>query len=225
VSLTSPLVADGVTRRFSGPDGPVLAVDDVTLSVPRGSTTAIVGPSGSGKSTLLQLLAALDRPDAGTVEIDGTDIATLADRELSRLRRQSIGFVFQSFNLVSSLDARANIMLPLELDGRRPDAERFDLLVEALGIADRLHHRPGQLSGGQQQRVAVARALLPAPAVVLADEPTGSLDAASAARLLDLLTSTADELDQTLLIVTHDDAVASRADQVWTMTDGRLTVA
>jgi len=217
------LRAEDVRKSFTSPDGTrIPAVDGVSLAVPRGAMAAIMGPSGSGKSTLLHLLAGLDRPDSGTIRIGDTDITRLRDRELTRLRRSHVGFVFQAFNLLPQLTARQNITLPLELDRKRVDASRVDALAEALGIRDRLDHRPGQLSGGQQQRVAIARALLPAPDVVVADEPTGALDSRSGEELLRILRDAVDRRGQTVLIVTHDERVAGWADHRFVISDGRL---
>jgi len=231
----SPVVAEGLRRAFSAHDGtsgrgrrrpsgePVVAVDDVAFEARRGAITAITGRSGSGKSTLLQLLAGLDRPDAGRVWVAGTEITGLGDRRLAAVRRRSIGFVFQSFNLVASLSARDNIALPMELDGRSVAADRLEELAALLGIADRLDHLPAQLSGGQQQRVAVARAVLAEPAVIFADEPTGALDRESADALLGLFRALAHERGQTLIVVTHDPAVAASADDAYVMDRGRLS--
>lgn len=199
-----------------------MAVDDVSVTVARGTMTAVSGPSGSGKSTLLMLLAGLDRPDAGSVHIGGVEITGLRDRDLTRLRRTRVGFVFQSFNLLPQLTARENIVLPLELARVRVDADRVDALADALGIRERLGHRPSELSGGQQQRVAIARALLPAPDVVIADEPTGALDSQAAMDLMRILREAVDIRRQTVLLVTHDDRAAAWADERWTMRDGRL---
>jgi putative ABC transport system ATP-binding protein len=216
------VVAEGLRKTFRGPQGEIVALDGVSFAARAGQLTAITGASGSGKSTLLQLLAGLDRADAGTITISGHDITRLGDRALSRLRRRQMGFVFQSFNLIGSMTARENIALPVGLDGRTVDESRLAHLVELLGIADRLDHYPGQLSGGQQQRVAVARALLPDPDVVFADEPTGALDPESAAALARLLVSLAHDLGQCVVIVTHDPSVAALADRDFRMSAGRL---
>ncbi len=200
----------------------VRALDGVDLQVPSGSFTAVMGPSGSGKSTLLHCLAGLDRPTSGAVRIGGTDLAALKDKELTRLRRDQVGFVFQAFNLVPTLTAEENILLPLRLGRRDPDADWMDSVVTSLGLADRLGHRPAELSGGQQQRVAVARALITRPQLVFGDEPTGNLDRASGTELLTLLRRSVDELGQTIVMVTHDPGAAANADRVWFLADGRV---
>ncbi|MFT4298833.1 MAG: ABC transporter ATP-binding protein [Aeromicrobium sp.] len=221
---TPALEAIGVHKAFAAPDGQaVRAVQGVDLKVERGSMTAIMGPSGSGKSTLLNLLAGLDRPDSGTIRLGDVDITRLRDRALTRLRRTHVGFVFQSFNLLPQLTARQNIVLPLQLARLPIDHDLLDELTGALGIANRLEHRPGQLSGGQQQRVAVVRALLPRPAIVVADEPTGALDSASGSELLGMLRQAVDTHRQSVLLVTHDHGIAAWADYRLTMSDGRLT--
>jgi putative ABC transport system ATP-binding protein len=200
----------------------VRALDNVSVELPSGRFTAIMGPSGSGKSTLMHCLAGLDRPTSGTVVIDGTDLAGLDDGELTELRRDNVGFVFQFFNLLPVLDARENVLLPLKLAGRDADQARFDRLIDAVGLADRLDHRPAELSGGQQQRVAIARALLSEPAVVFADEPTGNLDSHSSEEVLGLLRTAVDEFSQTVVMVTHDPVAAAIADRVLVLVDGRI---
>lgn len=205
---------DGETR--------VVALDHVGIEFPTGRFTTIMGASGSGKSTLLQCAAALDDLTSGRVFVGDVDISDLSDRDRCRLRRTDIGFVFQSFNLVPTLTARENITLPLDL-GRRPfDDQWFTHVVESVGIAERLRHRPHELSGGQQQRVAVARALLARPAVIFADEPTGNLDRRSGRDVLELLRRTVDEFGQTVVMVTHDPVAAAVSDEVVVMADGRL---
>jgi putative ABC transport system ATP-binding protein len=211
-----------LSRTFGEGDAAVHALTDVSVDFPTGGFTAIMGPSGSGKSTLMHLLAGLDSPTSGTVAVDGTELSGLKDGELTRLRRDKLGFVFQGFNLVPVLDAEENILLPLTLAGREPDREWFDLLVATVGITDRLTHRPSELSGGQQQRVAVARALIHKPAVVFADEPTGNLDSKASADLLELLRRAADEFGQTIVMVTHDANAASYADRLIVLVDGRI---
>ena len=182
-----PIVsATDLSRVFGEGEAAVRALDEVTVDLPKGRLAAIMGPSGSGKSTLMHCLAGLDRPTSGSVVIDGVDLGGLDDAELTELRRDKVGFVFQFFNLLPVLDARENILLPLKLAGRKPDEERFRSLVDAVGLGDRLDHRPAQLSGGQQQRVAIARALMSEPAVVFADEPTGNLDSRSSEEVLGL---------------------------------------
>jgi putative ABC transport system ATP-binding protein len=182
----------------------------------------VLGPSGSGKSTLLHLLAGLDTPDAGAVHIAGEDITRMSDKELTRLRRKHIGFVFQSFNLLPTLSAEENVLLPLSIAGRRPEPHVVDELLTRMGLAERRDHKPAQLSGGQQQRVAVARALIATPTVLFADEPTGNLDSAAGADVLDLLRSAVDEDGQTTVMVTHDARAAATADRVLFLADGRV---
>jgi putative ABC transport system ATP-binding protein len=181
-----------------------------------------MGPSGSGKSTLMHILAGLDRPTSGTVTLDGVELGTLDDRALTLLRRERVGFIFQTFNLLPILDARENILLPLSIAGRSVDDAWFDELVDAVGIRDRLHHRPAQLSGGQQQRVAVARALVSRPAVVFADEPTGNLDSRASGEVLELLRLAVDRFGQTVVMVSHDAHAAAHADRLVVLADGRI---
>jgi putative ABC transport system ATP-binding protein len=200
----------------------VRALDGVTLDVSAGQMTAVMGPSGSGKSTLMHCLAGLDGIDSGQVFIGEDDITALSERQRTLLRRERVGFVFQSFNLVGSLTAAENISLPLALGGRRPDSDWYTELVSTLGLQDRLDHRPSQLSGGQQQRVAVARALIARPELVFADEPTGNLDSRRGAELLGLLHDAVAELHQTVVMVTHDPVAATYAHRVVFLTDGRI---
>jgi putative ABC transport system ATP-binding protein len=219
----SPIVsADQLRRVFGEGEAAVKALDGVSVEFPKGRFTAIMGPSGSGKSTLMHILAGLDRPSSGTVVIDGIDLGGLDDGELTELRRDKVGFVFQFFNLLPVLDARENILLPLKLAGRDPDPQRLEALIAAVGLGDRLDHRPAELSGGQQQRVAIARALLTEPAVVFADEPTGNLDSHSSEEVLALLRRAVDEFGQTAVIVTHDPVAAAVADRVLVLVDGRI---
>jgi putative ABC transport system ATP-binding protein len=214
--------ATDLHRTFGEGEAAVKALDGISVAFPAGGLTAIMGPSGSGKSTLMHCLAGLDRPTSGAVVIEGIDLSTLDDGELTELRRDKVGFVFQFFNLLPVLDARENILLPLKLAGRDPDQGRFDRLVEAVGLGDRLDHRPAQLSGGQQQRVAIARALMSEPAVVFADEPTGNLDSHSSEEVLGLLRTAVDEFGQTVVMVTHEPAAAAVADRVLVLVDGRI---
>jgi putative ABC transport system ATP-binding protein len=209
-------------KRFGEGAAVVEALRGVSADFAHGSFTAIMGPSGSGKSTLLHVLAGLDRPTGGWVEIDGVRLDRLSDRELTLLRRRSVGFVFQSFNLLPVLSAEENIALPVRIAGEEPDRDWTDTLVDAVGIRDRLSHRPAALSGGQQQRVAIARALVTRPAVVFADEPTGNLDSSSGREVLALLRRAVDEYGQTIIMVTHDAAAAAVADRVLFLEDGRL---
>ena len=212
----------GVSKIYGSGDAQVRALDDVSVGFGAGEFTAIMGPSGSGKSTMMHILAGLDAPTSGHVFVEDTDITALKDTALTKLRRDRIGFVFQSFNLVPTLDARANILLPMRLAGEAPEKEWFDLIVNSLGIANRLSHRPSEMSGGQQQRVAVARALMSRPAVIVADEPTGNLDSHSTDEVMDLLRRAVDELGQSVIMVTHDTATAAYADRVLVCRDGRI---
>jgi putative ABC transport system ATP-binding protein len=198
------------------------ALDGITVSLPERAFAAIMGPSGSGKSTLMHNLAGLDRPTSGTVAVGGVELTGLDDGELTRLRRDKIGFIFQTFNLLPVLSAEENILLPLSIAGRSPDREWFDTLVGAVGIGDRLSHRPAELSGGQQQRVAVARALISRPAVVFADEPSGNLDSKTTDDVLGLLRQAVDQFGQTVVMVTHDAHAASFADRLLVLADGRI---
>ena len=212
----------GVSKIYGSGDAQVRALDDVSVGFGAGEFTAIMGPSGSGKSTMMHILAGLDAPTSGHVFVEDTDITALKDTALTKLRRDRIGFVFQSFNLVPTLDARANILLPMRLAGKAPEKEWFDLIVSSLGIANRLNHRPSEMSGGQQQRVAVARALMSRPAVIVADEPTGNLDSHSTDEVMDLLRRAVDELGQSVIMVTHDTSTAAYADRVLVCRDGRI---
>ena len=219
----SPIVAAaGLHRVFGEGATAVKALDGVSVDFPAGGFAAIMGPSGSGKSTLMHILAGLDRPTSGSVTIDGIDLLALDDGELTELRRDNVGFVFQFFNLLPVLSAEENILLPVKLAGRDPDPERLAALVEAVGIGDRLSHRPAELSGGEQQRVAIARALLAKPSVVFADEPTGNLDSHSSEDVLALLRRAVDEFGQTVVMVTHDATAAATADRVLVLVDGRI---
>jgi putative ABC transport system ATP-binding protein len=200
----------------------VAALDSVDVTFVAGQFTAIMGPSGSGKSTLLHCLAGLDTPTSGRVLIGGADLTGMSDDQLTRLRRGRIGFVFQAFNLVPTLTALENITLPMDVAGRAPDGELLAAVIDAVGLRDRLDRRPAELSGGQQQRVACARALASGPQVVFADEPTGSLDSRSGAEVLGFLRRAADQIGQTIVMVTHDPTAASHADRVLFLADGRL---
>jgi putative ABC transport system ATP-binding protein len=214
--------AQDLHRRYGEGEAAVDALQDVTVSFASSRYAAIMGPSGSGKSTLMHILAGLDRPTSGSVRIDGTELTGLDDRRLTDLRRDRIGFIFQTFNLLPVLNAEENILLPLSIAGRKPDREWFERLVGSVGIGDRLTHRPAELSGGQQQRVAVARALVSRPAVVFADEPTGNLDSKATDDVLELLRQAVDEFDQTVVMVTHDAHAASYADRLLVLADGRI---
>ncbi len=209
-------------KLYGAGDTAVTALDDLSLDLPPGQFTAIMGPSGSGKSTLMHCLAGLDTLTAGQVFIGATDLASLSDRDRTILRRDRLGFVFQSFNLLPTLTAEENITLPADLAGRAVDPAWFETVVAKLSLADRLRHRPAELSGGQQQRVAVGRALISKPAVVFADEPTGALDSKASAELLQFLRSVVDDLGQTVLMVTHDPGAAAYADRVVFLVDGTI---
>jgi putative ABC transport system ATP-binding protein len=209
-----------LVRRFGSGDSAVDALRGVDITFASGSFTAIMGPSGSGKSTLLHILAGLDRPTEGWVEIAGTRLDGLKDRELTLLRRRQVGFVFQAYNLLPVLTAEENITLPLRIGGRHADHDWLDTLVDAVGLADRRTHRPTEMSGGQQQRVAVARALITRPAVVFGDEPTGNLDSVASREILELMRTAVDDLGQTIVMVTHDPAAAAIADRVVYLADG-----
>ncbi|MEH1101623.1 ABC transporter ATP-binding protein [Micromonospora sp. CPCC 205561] len=215
------VTARGLSRRYGSGPAAVVALDDVDVDFAAGRFTAIMGPSGSGKSTLMHCLAGLDRPTAGSVRIGDADLARLDDRRLTLLRRDRVGFVFQKFNLLPALTAEENIALPLAIAGRRPEPAWLRQVVAAVGLADRLRHRPAELSGGQQQRVAVARALITRPWVVFADEPTGNLDSRSGTEVLRLLREAVDTLGRTVVMVTHDPSAAAHADRVVFLADGR----
>jgi putative ABC transport system ATP-binding protein len=214
--------AENATKIYGRGGTEVLALDDVTVGLPAGRFTAVMGPSGSGKSTLMHVLAGLDSLTSGRVFLGDVELGRLSDRELTRVRRQRIGFVFQAFNLLPTLDARENITLPLSLAGRKPDKEWLRTVIDTVGLGDRLKHRPSELSGGQQQRVAVARALVSRPELIFADEPTGNLDSRSGGEILTFMRSAVDLFGQTIVMVTHDAAAASHADTVLFLADGRI---
>jgi putative ABC transport system ATP-binding protein len=216
------VVADDVTRRYGQGDTAVDALKGVSLAVDQGKLTAVMGPSGSGKSTLMHILAGLDKPTDGSVEISGIEITTLKDSDLTKLRRRHIGFVFQFFNLLPMLTAEENITLPLSIAGEKPEAEWFKDLIDKVGLADRLSHRPSELSGGQQQRVAIARALVSQPTVLFADEPTGNLDSATGSEILTLMRDSVDSYGQTTVMVTHEARAAAIADRILFLADGRI---
>ena len=223
MSANGPVVvATDLHRRYGEGDAAVDALAGVSTSFERDRFTAIMGPSGSGKSTLMHILAGLDKPTSGTVELDGVDITRLDDGELTQLRRDKLGFVFQFFNLLPVLTAEENLVLPLSIAGRKPDQAWVDQLIATVGLEDRRTHRPAELSGGQQQRVAVARALVSKPAVVFADEPTGNLDSKASADVMKLLRGAVDDFDQTVVMVTHDPVAAAHADRLITLQDGRI---
>ena len=214
--------ARDLRRRFGEGEAAVDALAGVTVDFSTGRFAAIMGPSGSGKSTLMHLLAGLDRPTSGTVSLGGVELTELDDRALTQLRRDRIGFIFQTFNLLPVLSAQENIVLPLTIAGRKPDPEWLDRLIDTVGIRDRLTHRPAELSGGQQQRVAVARALISKPSVVFADEPSGNLDSKSSGDVLELLRHAVDDFGQTVVMVTHDAHAASFADRMLVLADGQI---
>ncbi len=216
------VIARDVARRYGEGETAVDALRGVSVDIERAQLTAVMGPSGSGKSTLMHILAGLDKPTSGTVEVAGTEITSLGDTELTKLRREHIGFVFQFFNLLPMLDARENITLPLTISGEKPQDGWVEQVVEDVGLTDRLTHRPSELSGGQQQRVAIARALVSRPTVLFADEPTGNLDSATGHEILQLLRASVDSLGQTTVMVTHDARAASIADRILLLADGLI---
>jgi putative ABC transport system ATP-binding protein len=220
--MSAAAQALGATKVYGSGDTAVLALDEVDVAFERGRFTAVMGPSGSGKSTLMHCVAGLDTLTAGRVLIGDIDLSTLSDRDLTRLRRDRIGFVFQAFNLIPTLTAQENIVLPDRLAGRRADAAWVDQVVAAVGLGDRLRHRPSELSGGQQQRVAMARALAGRPDIVFADEPTGNLDSRTGAEILGFLRRAVDDLGQTVVMVTHEPTAAAHADEVVFLADGRI---
>jgi ABC-type lipoprotein export system ATPase subunit len=224
MSVTSADIAVSVERvsKTYGGDQPVVALADVDAWFPRGTATAVMGPSGSGKSTLLHCAAGLDRPTSGRVRIGDTDLSSMSEKALTKLRRGRVGFVFQAFNLVGALTVEQNILLPSRLSGSRPDRAWLAEVVERVGLGARLRHRPAELSGGQQQRVAIARALVTRPEVIFCDEPTGALDTQTAAEVLTLLRAVVDDHGQTVIMVTHDPVAASYADRVMVLADGRI---
>jgi len=216
------VAATDVHRRFGQGEAAVDALEGVSVEFERGRFSAIMGPSGSGKSTLMHILAGLDKPTSGSVTVDGTELAGLEDAELTRLRRDKLGFIFQFFNLIPVLTAEENIVLPLSIAGREPDRDWVERLIETVELGDRRAHRPAELSGGQQQRVAVARALVSKPAVVFADEPTGNLDTTASGEVLRLLRQAVDEFGQTVVMVTHDPEAAAHADRLVVLRDGKI---
>ena len=214
--------AEHLTKTYGTGDTAVRALDDVSLSVRSGEFVAIIGSSGSGKSTLLHLMGGVDRPTSGTVLLNGQDVFSRSDEELAVFRRREVGLVYQFYNLVPVLDVVENLTLPVLLDGRPVNQDRLEAMIDTLGLRGREHHLPNQLSGGQQQRVAIGRALMNAPAVVLADEPTGNLDSRNSAEVMDLLRRSNRQLGQTLVVITHDEQVALMADRVVSLEDGRV---
>ncbi|MDR1688142.1 MAG: ABC transporter ATP-binding protein [Clostridiales bacterium] len=211
-----------LSKIYGKGDTAVKALDDVSFSIEKGEFVAIIGPSGSGKSTLLHMLGGVDRPTGGTVTIDNTDIYSLSESNLAIFRRRHIGLIYQFYNLIPVLTAEENITLPQLLDSRKPDAEKFAEIVRATGLSERLKHMPNQLSGGQQQRVSIGRALINNPAIILADEPTGNLDRKNGKEILELLKAANKRFNQTLVVITHDEAIAMQAERVITIEDGKI---
>jgi len=216
------LLANNIKKYYGKDDCIVKAVDDISLEIECGKFTSIVGTSGSGKSTLLHCMAGLDKPTFGNVYLGENDIYTLSDDELSKIRRQEFGFIFQSFNLIPVLNVYDNIILPIQLDGKKEDKEYIMDIVKKVGLEDQLKKFPNELSGGQQQRVAIARALSNKPAIIFADEPTGNLDSKTTEEVMSLLRSTVKDLNQTLLMITHDENIARQADRLITISDGKI---
>jgi putative ABC transport system ATP-binding protein len=216
------VAARDVTRRYGEGDTAVDALRGVSLEVQQGKLTAVMGPSGSGKSTLMHILAALDRPSSGEIWIAGTKLGSLSDTEITKLRRKHIGFIFQFFNLLPMLTAEENVLLPLTIAGEKPEAAWREELIKKVGLEDRRTHRPAELSGGQQQRVAIARALVSRPTVVFADEPTGNLDSATSAEILELMRDSVETFGQTTVMVTHDPRAAAIADRILFLADGQI---
>jgi putative ABC transport system ATP-binding protein len=222
VSTDTAARAVAVSKKYGAGDAAVVALDNVSVSMRAGQFTAIMGPSGSGKSTLLHVLAGLDRPTSGEIYLGDTEITSLNDKQLTLLRRDQIGFIFQAFNLLPTLTAAENIVLPVRIAGRKPDKAWVKSIVDTVGLTERLNHKPSELSGGQQQRVAAARALASRPQIVFADEPTGALDSRSGAELLGFLRNAVRELNQTVVMVTHDPSAACYADRVLFLADGNI---
>ena len=216
------LQASNLTKIYGSGENEVHALDGVNFSVEKGEFVAIVGTSGSGKSTLLHMLGGLDRPTGGSVEVDGKEIFSLKDEELTIFRRRKIGFVFQNYNLVPVLNVYENIVLPVQLDGKTPDASYIDSIIETLGLERKLENLPNNLSGGQQQRVAIARALASKPAIILADEPTGNLDSKTSQDVLGLLKVTSQKYGQTIVMITHNEEIAQLADRIIRIEDGKI---
>ncbi len=218
------LSTENLEKIYGSGENEVRALDGVSLEVQKGEFVSIVGTSGSGKSTLLHMLGGLDRPDSGTVQVDGKSIFSLKDEELTIFRRRKIGFVFQNYNLVPSLNVYENIVLPVQLDGREPDKAYIDSIIETLGLSEKLENLPNNLSGGQQQRVAIARALASKPTIILADEPTGNLDSKTSQDVLGLLKVTSAKYAQTIVMITHNEEIAQLADRIIRIEDGKIVV-
>ncbi|MBQ6944041.1 MAG: ABC transporter ATP-binding protein [Ruminococcus sp.] len=216
------LSTENLKKTYGKGETEVKALNDVTLEVEQGEFVSIVGTSGSGKSTLLHMLGGLDRPTSGTVKVEGKDIFSLKDEELTIFRRRKIGFIFQNYNLVPSLNVYENIVLPVQLDGREPDKKYIDLIIETLGLSEKLENLSNNLSGGQQQRVAIARALASKPAIILADEPTGNLDSKTSQDVMGLLKVTSTKFSQTIVMITHNEEIAQLADRIVRIEDGKI---
>lgn len=214
---------ENLCKTYGKGENEVKALDNVSFTVPKGQMAAVVGPSGSGKSTLLHILGGVDRPTSGKVYLDGQDVFAQNSKNLAIFRRRQVGLIYQFYNLIPVLNAEENITLPVIMDGRKPDAEQLERLLEMLGIKERRLHLPSQLSGGQQQRVSIGRALFTSPGVILADEPTGNLDSKSSAEIIELLRQSNRELNQTMLIITHDENIALKCDRIITISDGKIT--
>jgi len=222
VNFMAILETYNLKKIYGSGENEVHALDDVSLNVEQGEFVSVVGTSGSGKSTLLHMLGGLDRPDDGDVFVDGKDIFSLGDEELTIFRRRKIGFVFQNYNLVPSLNVYENIVLPIQLDGREPDRKYIDSIIETLGLIEKLGNLPNNLSGGQQQRVAIARALAAKPAIILADEPTGNLDSKTSQDVMGLLKVTSERFSQTIVMITHNEEIAQMADRIIRIEDGKI---
>lgn len=217
------LKIENLCKTYGKGENEVKALDNVSFTVPKGQMAAVVGPSGSGKSTLLHILGGVDRPTSGKVFLDGQDVFAQNAKNLAIFRRRQVGLIYQFYNLIPVLNAEENITLPVIMDGRKPDSEQLERILEMLGIKERRLHLPSQLSGGQQQRVSIGRALFTSPGVILADEPTGNLDSKSSAEIIDLLRKSNRELNQTMLIITHDENIALKCDRIITVSDGKIT--
>ncbi|MGN0639232.1 MAG: ABC transporter ATP-binding protein [Huintestinicola sp.] len=214
---------ENLCKTYGKGENEVRALDNVSFTVPKGQMTAVVGPSGSGKSTLLHIIGGVDRPTSGKVLLDGQDVFAQNAKNLAVFRRRQVGLIYQFYNLIPVLNAEENITLPLIMDGRKPDKAQLEKLLDMLGLRERRYHLPSQLSGGQQQRVSIGRALFTSPGVILADEPTGNLDSRSSAEIIDLLRRSNREMNQTMLIITHDENIALKCDRIITISDGKIT--